>query len=73
MKLIKEKSVITGKRETKGFVCDCGDVHRFPAYVYAHWQDDLTYKCPGCNRIYDICEGQVEQRVAAAASSKEAE
>lgn len=43
----------------KGFRCRCGEYHRFPPYVYAHWNIILTFTCPKCNRKCEILQGQV--------------
>lgn len=43
----------------KGFTCECGTFHKFSAYVFAHWTDDLRWKCD-CGRVYMIQEGAAE-------------
>lgn len=30
---------------TKGFTCVCGKEHKFPPYVYAHWNVELVHTC----------------------------
>ena len=42
---------------TKGFVCTCGEKHRFPPYVYAHWRIRLVFTCPKCKRKWNILDG----------------
>jgi hypothetical protein len=38
--------VITEKELPKGYACEaCGTEHRFPAYVYAHWEVRITHSC----------------------------
>lgn len=41
----------------KGFTCECGEFHKYPPYVYAHWRIDLKFTCPKCDRVYDIYAG----------------
>ena len=53
IKLLKDKKL------TKGFVCQCGQEHLFPVYVFAHWDDLLVFKCPECSRSYEIVSGTV--------------
>jgi hypothetical protein len=44
MKTYKEKD----SKVTSGFICECGEKIKFPAYVYAHWRDELLFTCPAC-------------------------
>lgn len=41
----------------KGFICVCGKEHNYPVYVFAHYDVELTFTCPGCNKEYDILSG----------------
>jgi hypothetical protein len=45
----------------KGFTCDCGAVHGFPPYVYAHWDEILQFTCPNCERTYEVLHGNTEE------------
>ena len=49
----------------KGFTCDCGREHKFPLYVYAHWNILLTMTCESCSRTYEIQNGVALQIVQA--------
>lgn len=44
-------------KEPTGFTCDCGEVVRYSAYVYAHWSEPLIYTCD-CKRRYEIRRGK---------------
>jgi hypothetical protein len=39
-----------------GFTCECGRVHKFAAYVYAHWREVLIHSCE-CGLNHDIQYG----------------
>jgi len=43
----------------KGFVCPCGEKHKFTAWVYDHWQEPLTFTCPKCGKKAAIRSGVV--------------
>lgn len=46
---------------TKGYICSglrCGRYHKFPAYVYAHMNEEIVHTCE-CGRKNIICEGSV--------------
>jgi len=43
----------------EGFTCECGGHHRFPAYVYAHWDTRLIHTCDVCDRQHAIIRGTV--------------
>ena len=45
----------------KSFTCKCGREHKFPPYVFAHWDEALTFTCPneGCGRQARIKNGKV--------------
>jgi len=57
MKKEKKKEV----ELTKGFKCKCGRFEKFPTYIYAHWNDVLTFECPDCKRQYQVLTGIVEE------------
>lgn len=41
-----------------GFTCDaCKRQHKFPTYVYAHWDTPLEVKCE-CGRVFDLFRGE---------------
>jgi len=40
-----------------GFTCECGEFHKYPAYVYAHWRDLLAFTCQSCQRQCAIVMG----------------
>lgn len=44
----------------KGYYCECGKYHEFPAWVYAHWDERLDHTCE-CGRRNSLFEGEVEQ------------
>ena len=48
---------VTGQVLALGFTCGCGEEHHFPAYVYAHWDISLQFKCPLCGHQYDVLRG----------------
>jgi transcription elongation factor Elf1 len=42
----------------KGFTCKpCGTYHKYPSYVYAHWDMTLTHTCPKCGAKHEIVSG----------------
>lgn len=41
-----------------GFVCDCGERHLYPTYVFAHWHDKLDFTCPKCKTQYEVFRGR---------------
>jgi len=43
----------------KGFTCECGKVHEFSLYVFAHCGETLTHKCEKCSREHEIWRGKV--------------
>jgi hypothetical protein len=45
----------------KGFTCDCGALHSFPPYVYAHWDVPLQFTCPNCKRCFEVLHGNAEE------------
>ena len=42
-----------------GYTCECGKDHKFPAYVYAHMDIELTHTCT-CGRRHIILRGAAE-------------
>lgn len=42
--------------DDSGYTCVCGRAHKYPAYVYAHWADELTHLCE-CGRVAKIKNG----------------
>ena len=46
----------------KGFKCGCKQEHRFPLYVYAHWDEELKFTCDKCQRVYLIYHGRAEEQ-----------
>lgn len=42
----------------KGFNCECGEVHKYPLYVFAHWHEQLDFMCPKCDRKYTVYGGK---------------
>jgi hypothetical protein len=42
-----------------GFTCECGVYHKYPAYVYAHWREELVHSCD-CGRKHNICVGYAQ-------------
>ena len=45
----------------KGYICEglhCGRYHKFPAYVYAHYDIELIHTCE-CGAKNVICCGEV--------------
>lgn len=47
--------------EATSYACNCGAEHKFPAYVYAHWTEELTHTCDKCGAKYSICRGHAER------------
>lgn len=46
---------------SKGFTCTCGEYHKFPGYVYAHWHEYLFFHCSNCLKRWSLCRGIVEE------------
>ena len=44
----------------EGYTCVCGEIHKFPTYVYAHWDDPLIHNCPKCGKPNEIVDGEVQ-------------
>jgi phage FluMu protein Com len=49
----------TKKELPKTHTCQCGAIHKFCAWVYAHWNEKLTFKCPECKSVSTILRGKV--------------
>lgn len=51
-----------GKKELpKGFKCTtCNKEHTFPAYVYAHWDEELIHTCGDCGAKHIVMCGEIE-------------
>jgi hypothetical protein len=47
------------KNEPIGNECDCGTIHKWPLYVFAHFDEELCFTCPECNRQCTILSGDV--------------
>jgi hypothetical protein len=45
------------QKTVDGFHCLCGEYHKFTAYVFAHWDESLTFACPKCKREWSIIRG----------------
>ncbi len=44
----------------QGFECStCHDYHKFPGYVYAHWDEELIFSCPNpyCGERHVVIRG----------------
>jgi RNase P subunit RPR2 len=52
-----DRTVTTKKELPEGYTCKCGEFHKYPAYVYAHWRDLLTHTCEKCGAKHDILMG----------------
>lgn len=51
-----------GPEPKSGLTCEtCGEYEKFPAYVYAHWHEPLTYTCKVCGSRYEIEAGVITQ------------
>jgi hypothetical protein len=48
-----------------GFTCHCEAEHKFPPYVYAHWDVQLTMTCFNCQRQYSIFQGKASEIIQA--------
>ena len=42
---------------TEGMTCECGKYEKYPAYIYAHWDDPVIYTCE-CGIAYVIFRGR---------------
>ncbi len=49
---------MTKKINDEGYTCKCGTYHKYPAYVYAHWDISLNHTCD-CRRVNVILSGVV--------------
>ncbi len=41
-----------------GFTCTCGTAHKFPPYVYAHFDERLIHTCDNCGAKHSILKGK---------------
>ena len=41
----------------KGYTCECGTEHTYPAYVHSHWRELLIHTCEKCGRKHEILAG----------------
>lgn len=47
---------------SKGYCCAaCQTYHRFPAWVYAHWEISARHTCGHCGAIHELICGQATQ------------
>lgn len=61
------------KKLPKGFTCeDCGKKHRFPSYVYAHWDEELFTTCD-CGTRYCVFRGHASKEPAASLAAPQQE
>lgn len=46
------------ERLASGYTCArCKEQHKYPAYVYAHWDVSLTHEC-SCGAKHEIVRGK---------------
>lgn len=45
------------KKVKKGFTCKCGRYEEFGLYVAAHWDEQLIFTCPDCEKRYKVLRG----------------
>lgn len=50
--------MIKGRVVNDGYTCICGEVHKYPAYVFAHWDEELIHTCEKCGTKHDIYQGE---------------
>ena len=52
----KDPQVYTLDGETlpSGHVCSCLQVHKWPPYVYAHWDVRIKHTCDKCSKVVTI-------------------
>lgn len=43
------------------YKCVCGEEHKFPAYVFAHWDEELAHTCGKCGARHRIVQGKATQ------------
>ena len=55
----------------EGFECQCGEYHKYPGYVFAHWDLRLTFTCKHCKRKYLILKGLATKQKDALAADIE--
>jgi hypothetical protein len=42
-----------------GHICECGEIHKWPLYVFAHMHVEIMFQCPVCKKSVYILEGNV--------------
>ena len=47
------------KKLSNSYQCACGAVNEFSGWVYAHWDIQITHKCPNCSKINLLCQGKL--------------
>jgi len=52
-----EPHVVSEAKLAEGFTCECGEYHKYPAYVFAHWRTPLTHSCDKCQRQHTVIMG----------------
>lgn len=55
----------------RGFECECGEYHAYPAYVFAHYDFDLAFTCPKCGAEYSVLSGIARKKSSHSIESKE--
>lgn len=51
---------MTEKEQPKGYTCECGAEHKFPAYVFAHWYEELFHTCDKCGAKHSVLRGHAQ-------------
>ena len=55
----------------KGYTCrKCKTEHKYPSYVYAHWDEVLDHTCE-CGAVHSIYQGSASMRKKKAATTTE--
>lgn len=54
-----------------GFKCHCGIEHKYPPYVYGHWDIELQMTCSSCQRQYALLRGKASEIIQAKGLVKE--
>ena len=55
----------------KGYTCACGEYHKYPGYIYAHFREMIDHTCPKCRRVYTILLGHATPKRKKRAKNKE--
>jgi len=53
---VRSNRIVKMRGDDSGYTCACERTHKYPAYVYAHWNDELTHTCE-CGRTATIQNG----------------